>query len=89
VEEEKLDEFSVLADEPNFGNVAMCPGGVVHINLAHVSLKMDSSDFRRLSVLIAKAGQKLAEQTPRLTGSSHLHVVPSNNETPSDSNSQD
>lgn len=85
-----MDEFSVLADEPNFGNVAMCPGGVVHINLAHVSLKMDSSDFRRLSVLIAKAGQKLSEQSPRLPGSPHLHIVQSNSETtPPDSNSQD
>ena len=84
-----MAEFSVLADEPNFGNVAMCPGGVVHINLAHVSLKMDASDFRRLSALIAKADQKLSEQSPRLPGSPHLHVVPSNSETPPDSNSQD
>ena len=83
-----MDEFSILADEPDFGNISMCPGGIVHVNLAHVSLKMNSSDFKRFADLIGRANQKLSDQSNRPVGSPRLHVVPPNAETPPDTDSQ-
>lgn len=50
-----MEDQTILANDPDFGNVTVCPGGVVHVNLVHVSLKFGPSDFVRLSDLMAKA----------------------------------
>jgi len=62
-----LDDHTILADDENFGNVVVCPGGVVHVNLTHYSLKFVPEDFLKFSELIDKARRKY--EAPQLTGS--------------------
>lgn len=67
-----MEDQTILANDPDFGNVTVCPGGVVHVNLVHVSLKFGPSDFVRLCELMAKAHssfdkrQRPREAKPRL-----------------------
>lgn len=73
---------TILASEENLGNVTVCPGGVVHINLAHCSLKFLPSDFVKFSKLISKA--RLNFDSPRRgDGKPRLHVVCNETEIPS------
>jgi hypothetical protein len=72
--EKDLDDSTVLASEENFGNVTVCPGGVVHVNLAHVSLKFMPTDFVRFSDLISKARLKFDPPRPE-KGKPRLHLV--------------
>jgi len=74
-----VDDHTILAGEDNFGNVSVCPGGVVHVNLVHVSLKFLPQDFVRLCELVAKARQNL-DAPPAAGGKHRLHVVPSETE---------
>ncbi len=69
-----MDDQIVLATSENFGNVTVCPGGVVHVNLAHVSLKLLPSEFIRLSDLIAQARIRF-EPPSRSGGKPSLQVV--------------
>jgi len=69
-----LDDQTILASEESVGNVTVCPGGVVHVNLPHCSLKFLPSDFVKFSELISKA--RLKFDPPRRTdGKVRLHVV--------------
>jgi hypothetical protein len=71
-----MEDHTILATEENFGAVSVCPGGVVHINLAHLTLKLLPSDFEKFSDLVAKA--KLNFTRPKRTeGKPHLQVVTS------------
>jgi hypothetical protein len=72
--ENALDDQTILASEENFGNVTVCPGGVVHINLAHLTVKFLPSDFVRFSDLISKARLKFDPPRPG-KGKPKLHVV--------------
>lgn len=69
-----MDDHTILSTEENFGAVSVCPGGIVHINLAHVTLKFLPSDFEKFCDLIAKA--KLRTVRPmRTEGKPKLQVV--------------
>ena len=68
-----LDDQTIISSEENFGTVAVCPGGVVHINLAHCSLKFVASDFLKFSDLISQA--RLKFDPPPRGGKPHLHVI--------------
>ncbi len=71
-----MDDHTILADDENFGNVVVCPGGVVHVNLTHCSLKFVPEDFLKFSELIDKARRKY--EAPQLTNSKpRLHLVAS------------
>lgn len=70
-----MDDQTILASEENFGNVTVCPGGVVHVNLAHLSLKFVPSDFTKFSNLISKARLKFDAPAPEKT-KPRLHLVP-------------
>ncbi|MGB9616194.1 MAG: hypothetical protein ACP5M0_03385 [Desulfomonilaceae bacterium] len=69
-----MDDQIILAASENFGNVTVCPGGVVHVNLAHVSLKLLPSEFIKLSDLIAQARIRFEPPT-RPGGKPSLQVV--------------
>ena len=69
-----MDDQTILASVDNFGNVTVCPGGVVHVNLAHLSLKFVPSDFAKFSELIFKARQKFDAPVPE-RGKPKLHLV--------------
>lgn len=68
------EDQTILASDENFGNVAVCPGGVVHVNLVHLSLKFLPEDFVRLSELLSKARLNL-EQKPPPRGKPRLQLV--------------
>jgi hypothetical protein len=73
-----LSDQTILVDDENFGNVIVCPGGVVHINLAHVSLKFLPEDFLKFADLVGKAHRKY--EAPLLTDNKpRLHLVPPDN----------
>ncbi len=66
-----MDDQKLLSSDDGFGAVTMCPGGVVHVNLPHFTLKFLSDDFERFSDLIAKARinldpPKKIDKRPRL-----------------------
>jgi hypothetical protein len=71
-----VDDHTILATEENFGAISVCPGGIVHINLAHVTLKLLPSDFEKFSELVAKARLNFA-RPKRTEGKPRLQVVPS------------
>ncbi len=69
-----LEDQTILADHENFGNVILCPGGVIHINLTHLSLKFLPDDFVKFSELIEKARRQY--KPPGLTNEKpRLHLV--------------
>lgn len=66
-----MDDQSILSSIDGFGAVTTCPGGVVHVNLPHFTLKFLPEDFQRFAELIAKARMnqdrpRKIEQRPRL-----------------------
>ena len=74
-----MDNHTILADDENMGNVVVCPGGVVHVNLTHYSLKFMPEDFLKFSELIDKARRKF--EAPQLPGSKpSLRLVASDDE---------
>ncbi len=76
----------ILASEENFGSVTVCAGGVVHVNLAHCSLKFLPADFVKFSELIAQARLKFGP--PRaMGGKPRLQLVSPDNQ--GDASSED
>ena len=67
-----MDDHTILASDADFGTVSVCPGGVIHVNLPHYSLKFVPSDFIKFSDLMDKARlnfgkrQRLSEGKPGL-----------------------
>ncbi len=59
----QVDDQKILSSDDGFGAVTMCPGGVVHVNLPHYTLKFLPSEFERFSDLIAKA--RMNQDRPR------------------------
>ncbi len=77
-----MEDQTILANFENFGNVTICPGGVVHVNLSHCSLKFMPSDFVKFTELISKA--RINFDSPSRQGAKpHLHLVGSHPEHPS------
>jgi hypothetical protein len=72
-----LDEQTILASEENFGNVAVCPGGIVHVNLTHCSLKFLPQDFVKFSELVGRAILKYQASPAQTSGKPRLHLVSS------------
>lgn len=70
-----MDEHTILSSDGNFGTVTVCPGGVVHVNLAHLSLKFVTSDFVRFSDLINRARVALGSPAQPIAGKPHLQLV--------------
>jgi hypothetical protein len=72
--ESTVDEHTLLANDESFGNVSVCPGGVVHVNMPHVTLKFLPEDFVRFAELIGKA--RLSYEAPKRSGAKpRLQVV--------------
>jgi hypothetical protein len=59
-----LDEQTILASEENFGNVSVCQGGVVHVNLVHMTIKFLPGDFEKFAQLISRARMNLEAGRP-------------------------
>ncbi|MFH0823917.1 MAG: hypothetical protein V2B18_14295 [Pseudomonadota bacterium] len=70
-----MEDHRIIANAPDFGNVTVCPGGVVHINLPHMSLKFVPSDFVKLADLIAQAHRNFQATSGPGPAKPHLHVV--------------
>jgi hypothetical protein len=71
-----LEDHTIIATEDNFGAVSVCPGGIVHVSLLHVTLKLLPSDFEKFSDLIAKARVNFSRPR-RSDGKPRLQVVTS------------
>lgn len=71
-----MEEHTILAKDETFGTVSVCPGGVVHVNLPHCSLKFLPSDFLKFSELVGKARLNFDNLAPRADGKPRLQVVP-------------
>jgi hypothetical protein len=72
----RVEEHTILATDDDFGTISLCPGGVVHVNLAHYGLKFVPSDFMKLAELVAKARANLGNRPQLAAGKPHLQVVP-------------
>ena len=42
-----MDDYKILANDDNFGSVSVCAGGIVHVNLTHLTLRLMPSDFEK------------------------------------------
>ena len=74
-----MDDQKILSSDDGFGAVTMCPGGVVHVNLPHYTLKFLPTEFERFSDLIAKA--RMNQDRPRKSDQRpKLQLVSSENE---------
>lgn len=82
-----MDDQTILASSENFGTVSVCPGGVVHINLPHCSLKFLPSDFTKFAELIALARIKF-DQPVRGDGKPRLQIVSSEDDSVSQSDEE-
>ena len=71
-----MEEYTILASDPDFGTVSVCPGGVVHVTLQHLSLKFVPADFAKFSDLISKARLKFGNHALQIECKPRLHVVP-------------
>lgn len=80
-----MADEGIIASDPNFGNVSVCPGGIVHVNLTHLSLKFMPSDFERFAGLIADAQENLQERAPKSSGKPSLRIVSPEDEDKDDS----
>jgi hypothetical protein len=69
-----VDDQKILASQEDFGNVSVCPGGVVHVNLVHLSIKLLPSDFVKFCDLISQARRNF-DAPPRSGGKPVLQVV--------------
>lgn len=69
-----MEDQTILASDETLGNITVCPGGVVHINLPHCSLKLLPSDFVKLSELVSKARMRF-DPPIRGDGKPRLQVV--------------
>ena len=69
-----VEDHTILASSENFGNVTVCPGGVIHVNLPHCSLKFTPSDFVRFTELIGKARINF-DSSSRTSAKPRLHLV--------------
>ncbi len=77
-----VDDQTILASSENFGNVTVCPGGIIHVNLPHCSLKFMPSDFVKFTELIGKARINFDSSSQPNT-KPRLHLVSSDPEPPS------
>ncbi len=69
-----VEEHTILATDNDFGTVSLCPGGVVHVTLAHYSLKFVPADFTKLADLIGKARLNLGNRPQLTAGKPHLQI---------------
>lgn len=76
-----MDDHTILAVLENFGTVSVCPGGIVHVNLAHCTLKFIPSDFEKFCLLVEQAHRKF-DLPRRVSGRPTLQVV--SNEPPNE-----
>ncbi len=70
-----MDEHTVLSSDPGFGTVSVCPGGVVHINLPHCSLKFLPQDFGKFCELVARARAELGKSRSASSARPRLQLV--------------
>ena len=70
-----MEEHTILAADNDFGTVSVCPGGVIHVTLAHYSLKFLPADFTKLADLIRKARVNLGDRPQLTSGKPRLQVV--------------
>jgi hypothetical protein len=76
-----VEDHTILANSENFGNVTVCPGGVIHVNLPHCSLKFTPSDFVKFTELMGKARLNF-DSSSRTSAKPRLHLVSSDPEPP-------
>ena len=70
-----MDEHTILAASDDFGTISICPGGVIHVNLAHYSLKFLPAEFTKLADLMGKARLNLGDRPQLTSGKPRLQVV--------------
>ncbi len=73
--EADLDDQKILAAIDNFGAVTVCPGGIVHINMPHFTIKLMPSDFVKFTELIEAARRSYSSPAPKPAGKPRLQVV--------------
>jgi hypothetical protein len=79
-----VDDHTILAEESGFGAVTTCPGGVVHINMPHLTLKFVPADFVKFADLIARARLQFRDGAAVTGRKPRLRLAPSPAETSED-----
>ncbi len=55
-------EFQVLSRRENFGVVAQCPNGCIHICVGNTALRLSTDQYWKMMELLAESAQQIAGQ---------------------------
>ena len=55
-------EFQVLSRRENFGIVAQCPNGCIHICVGNTALRLSKDQYWKMMELLAESAQQIAGQ---------------------------
>ena len=53
-------EFQVLSRRDNFGVVAQCPNGCIHICVGNTALRLSTDQYWKMMELLAESAQQIA-----------------------------
>ncbi len=55
-------EFQVLSRRENFGIVARCPNGCIHVCVGNTALRLSTDQYWKMMELLAESAQQIAGQ---------------------------
>ncbi len=55
-------EFQVLSRRENFGIVAKCPNGCIHVCVGNTALRLSTDQYWKMMELLAESAQQIAGQ---------------------------
>ncbi len=55
-------EFQVLSRRENFGVVARCPNGCIHVCVGNTALRLSTDQYWKMMELLAESAQQIAGQ---------------------------
>ena len=55
-------EFQVLSRRENFGVVARCPNGCIHVCVGNTGLRLSTDQYWKMMELLAESAQQIAGQ---------------------------
>ena len=55
-------EFQVLSRRENFGVVAQCPNGCIHVCVGNTALRLSTDQYWKMMELLAESAQQIGGQ---------------------------
>ena len=65
-------EFQVLSRRENFGIVAQCPKGCIHVCVGNTALRLSTDQYWKMMELLAESAQQIAGQDTAIKNGQQL-----------------